>query len=126
MLSLCDHSDVDYPVTFQEVLRAVIEKRVRDLGRAEVARRLGFGSIQALDYLRRGFRGGGKEGRKPNFISFEHLEALAKSEDVSLEAILKEVFVACAALETMRRAESERDRAVSEAQPASQTDEWEP
>lgn len=125
MLSDCDYLDVDYPVTFQEVLRAWLEKRVKDYGRAEVARRLGFGSTQALDYLRRGYRGGPKD-RKPNFVSFEHLEAIAKAEGVSLEDILKEVYVATAALEAPKRAELERDRAVSEAQPSSPTDEWEP
>lgn len=125
MLCVCDALEMEYPVTFQEVLRAVIEKRVREFGRAEVARRLGFKSTQALDYLRRGYRGAPND-RKPNLISFEHLQALAKSEDVSLEDILKEVYVATAALETMRRAELERDRAVSEVQPSSRSDDWEP
>jgi hypothetical protein len=116
---------MDYPVTFQEVLRAVIEKRVREFGRAEVARRLGFKSTQALDYLRRGYRGGPSD-RKPNLISFEHLQTLAKSEGVSLEDILKEVFIATAALETAKRAQIEREQAVSEALTSSPIDEWEP
>lgn len=120
----CDIRAVDYPVSFQEVLRAVLEKRVQEYGREEVTRRLGFKSMQALDYLRRGYRGGPKN-RVPNYISFEHLEALAKSEGLALEEILKEVFIATSALETIRRAELERDRAISEARPASPNDEQE-
>lgn len=121
MLDYCDDSFVDYPVSFQEVLRAILEKRVTEFGREEVARRLGFKSLQALDYLRRGYRGG-PSNRVPNYISFEHLEALAKAEGVTLEDILKEVYIATSALETIRRAELERDRAISEALPSSTSD----
>ena len=121
MLGYCEYVRVDYPVSFQEVLRAILEKRVKELGREEVARRLGFKSLQALDYLRRGYRGG-PSNRVPNYISFEHLEALARAEGVSLEEILKEVFIATSALETIRRTELERDRAINEALPSSSSD----
>lgn len=122
MLSDCDDSSVDYPVSFQEVLRAVLEKRVQEFGREEVARRLGFKSLQALDYLRRGYRGGPNK-RTINYVTFEHLEALAKAEGASLEDILKEVYIATSALETIRRAELERDRAISEGLISSQNEE---
>lgn len=126
MMLLCgDDSDVDYPVSFQEVLRAILEKRVQEFGREEVAKRLGFRSLQALDYLRRGYRGG-PTNRTINYVTFEHLEALAKAEGVSLEDMLKEVYIATSALETIRRAELERDRVISEARPSSRPGGQEP
>jgi hypothetical protein len=125
MLCDCDLLRMDYPVSFQEVLRAIIEKRVERFGRAEVARRMGFKSMQQLDYVRRGFRGPpGK--RVMNYITFEHLETLAKSEGVSLEDILREVYIATSALETIRRTDLERERALNEGQPVSRSDESEP
>lgn len=124
MLYDCEYRRVDYPVSFQEVLRAVLEKRVVEFGREEVARRLGFKSLQALDYLRRGYRGG-PNNRVPNYISFEHLEALAKAEESTLEEILKEIYIATSALETIRRAELERDRAISGGLPSSRPDDSE-
>jgi hypothetical protein len=116
-LRACNHGTVEYPVTFQEVLRAVIEKRVSKHGREAAAKLLDMTPAN-LDYLRKGFRTQkdkktGKVKQMRSYITFEHLEVLAKSEGVTLEELIKEVFVATAALESAARADLEKAAAIN-------------
>lgn len=100
----CDSWFVKYTVTMQQVLREWLDKRVVKYGRDKVAEMLGC-STANLDYLRAGFR---KKKRKDGSeflqnvsISFEHMEALAKAEDVSLAEMIKDIYLDTASMEVL-------------------------
>lgn len=102
LLDQCDHAHMDYPVTLQEALRLMIERRVKKIGRDQVATALGFDSAAGLDYLRAGGRKRKDGSWMPSFVSFEHMESLAKAEGASLEDMLKEVAYTVATMELER------------------------
>src|SRR5581483_5772937 len=98
---------MDRDLTMQDVLRAVLERRTHQYKRAGLAERLGI-SMASLDYLRAGERK--IKGKKQiNFISFEHLEKLARSEGSSFFTILDEVAREAKQMEEKHRAEMVRE-----------------